>query len=39
MGDPFCFGFNYVLSRFYLRGIPNPVSVLSSWKDKQMGFE
>ena len=39
--DGFYFGFNHVLSRFYLREqILNPVSVTkSSWKDKQMGFE
>ena len=40
--DGFCFGFNHVLSRFYLRErIRNPVSHVtrSFWKDKQMGFE
>ena len=38
--DGFCFGFNHVLSRFYLRErIHNPVSVTrSSWKDKLMGY-
>ena len=35
--DGFCFRFNHVLSRFYLRErIPNQVSVTrNSWKDKQ----
>ena len=39
--DGFCFGFDHVLSRFYLRErIHIPVRVMqSSWKDKQMAFE